>query len=152
MARDGAGLTVRRLTSDDLALLLGAGDLFDDPVRPDMAARFLDHPDHHLFAAIADACMIGFISAVSYLHPDKPLEYWLNEVGVADAWQRRGIGRQLMRHALDHGWMLGCETAWVLTNSANRAARGLYAACGGCPTPAARHGEGVIMFSFARTG
>jgi len=152
MAGDSAGLTVRRLGPDDLALLLGAGDLFDDPLRPDMAARFLAHPDHHLFASISDAAMIGFVSAVSYLHPDKPLEYWLNEVGVVDAWQRRGVGRRLLQAALDHGWAMGCGAAWVLTNSSNRAARGLYAACGGTATPAARHGDGVIMFSFAPPG
>jgi len=149
MAGDGAGLTVRRLGREDLPLLLGAGALFDDPLRPDMAARVLDHPDHHLFAAIAGATMIGFVSAVAYLHPDKPLEYWLNEVGVDDAWHRRGVGRRLLLAALDHGWALGCEAAWVLTNSRNRPARGLYAACGGVPTPAARHGDGVILFSFA---
>lgn len=152
MAGDGAGVTVRRLQPADLALLLGAGDLFDDPLRPDMAARFLAHPDHHLFAAITDHGLIGFVSAVSYLHPDKPLEYWLNEVGVADAWHRRGIGRRLLQAALGHGWSLGCTSAWVLTNSGNHAARGLYAVCGGTPTPAARNGDGVIMFSFAPAG
>lgn len=152
MAGDGASLIIRRLEPDDLALLLAAGALFDDPLRPDMAARFLAHPDHHLFAAIAAGTMIGFVSAVSYLHPDKPLEYWLNEVGVDEAWHRRGVGRRLMHAALDHGWRMGCTSAWVLTNSSNRAARGLYAACGGTATPAARHGNGVIMFSFAPPG
>jgi aminoglycoside 6'-N-acetyltransferase I len=151
MAGDSAGLTVRRLVPADLPLLLAAGDLFDDPLRPQMAERFLCHPDHHLFAAIAADAMIGFVSAVTYLHPDKPLEYWLNEVGVIDRWQRRGVGRQLMLAALAHGWALECESAWVLTHSGNHAARGLYSACGGTPTPAARHGDGVIMFSFARS-
>ncbi|WP_439545228.1 GNAT family N-acetyltransferase [Sandarakinorhabdus sp.] len=149
MAGDSAGLSVRRLGPDDLALLLGAGTLFDDPLRPDMAARFLAHPDHHLFAAVHAGKMIGFVSAMSYLHPDKPLEYWLNEVGVNEAWHRCGVGRRLMMAALDHSWRLGCTAAWVLTNSSNRAARGLYAACGGTATPAARHGDSVIMFSFA---
>jgi GNAT superfamily N-acetyltransferase len=148
MAGDGTGLTVRRLRPGDLPMLLAATDLFDDPPRPDMAQRFLAHPDHHLLAGIADGAMIGFASAVTYLHPDKPLECWINEVGVSDVWQRRGVGRQLINATLAHAWQLGCEAAWVLTNSSNRAARGLYAACGGMPTPAARHGDGVIMYSF----
>jgi GNAT superfamily N-acetyltransferase len=152
MAGDRKSLTVRRLAPADLPLLLAAGDLFDHPLRPAMAERFLAHPDHHLFAAIGSEGLIGFVSAVTYLHPDKPVECWINEAGVIDRWQRRGIGRHLMLATLAHAWSLGCETAWVLTNSGNRAARGLYAACGGQPTPAARHGDGVIMFEFAAPG
>lgn len=148
MAGDGAGLIVRRLGAGDLPLLLAAADLFDDPLRPAMAQRFLAHPDHHLIAAIADGAMIGFVSAVTYLHPDKPVECWINEAGVGETWQRRGVGRKLLMATLAHAWSCDCESAWVLTHSSNRAARGLYAACGGESTPAARHGEGVIMFSF----
>jgi GNAT superfamily N-acetyltransferase len=148
MAGDGPGLTIRPLGSGDLPLLLAARGVFDDAVRPDMARRFLAHPDHHLMAAIDAGTLVGFVSAVTYLHPDKPVECWINEVGVADDFQRQGIGRALMQATLAHAWALGCESAWVLTNSSNQAARGLYAACGGEPTPAARHGDGVIMFSF----
>ena len=149
MAGDVAGLIVRLLVAGDLPLLLAAQDLFDDPVRPDMAQRFLAHPDHHLVAAINEGAMVGFVSAVTYLHPDKPVECWINEIGVADAWQSRGLGRQLMLATLGHAWSLGCTAVWVLTNSGNQAARGLYRACGGETSPAARHGDGVIMFSFA---
>lgn len=143
-----ADLAVRRMQPADLPLVLAAGDLFDDAPRPDMAARFLAHPDHHLFAAIVDGQLIGFVSAVAYLHPDKPVELWINEVGVRDDFQRRGIGRRLLQAMLAHGRVLGCGSAWVLTNSGNRAAHRLYAACGGEATPAARHGDGVIMFSW----
>jgi aminoglycoside 6'-N-acetyltransferase I len=142
------GLVVRRLAADDLDLVCAA-DVFDDPVRPAMAARVLAHPDHHLFGAIAGKRLIGFVSAVTYLHPDKPIECWINEVGVDAAFQRRGLGRALLQACLSHARHMACESAWVLTNSGNRAARGLYAACGGVATPAARHGDGVIMFSFA---
>jgi ribosomal protein S18 acetylase RimI-like enzyme len=148
MAGDSTGLIIRRLGPGDLPLLLAADGVFDDAVRPDMAQRFLAHPDHHLFAAIIARAMAGFVSAVTYLHPDKPMECWINEVGVAEAFQRQGIGRRLVQATLAHAWSSGCESAWVLTNSRNGAARGLYRACGGEPTPAARHGDGVIMFSF----
>lgn len=149
MAGDSPGLTIRRLGPGDLPLLLAAEGVFDDAGQPAMAQRFLAHPDHHLLAAIIAGAIVGFVSAVTYLHPDKPVECWINEVGVADAFQRRGIGRRLVMATLAHAWSLGCEGAWVLTNSGNHAARGLYAACGGEATPAARHGDVVIMFSFA---
>lgn len=75
MAGDSAGLSIRRLCPGDLPLLLAAQGVFDDALRPDMAQRFLAHPDHHLFAAITDAAIVGFVSAIAYLHPDKALEY-----------------------------------------------------------------------------
>ena len=142
------GAVVRRLVPADLDLVCAA-NVFDNAVRPDLAERVLAHPDHHLFGAIVAGQLIGFLSAVTYLHPDKPLECWINEVGVDEAFQRRGLGHGLVRACLSHARTLGCESAWVLTNSGNRAARGLYAAGGGIPTPAARHADGVIMFSFA---
>lgn len=114
-----------------------------------MARRFLAHPDHHLFGAIAGDRLIGFVSAVTYLHPDKPLDYWINEAGVHEDCQRRGIGRRLMHAALEHGWSLGCSSAWVLTNSGNAAARGLYAACGGTSSPVGEDPDSVVMVEFA---
>lgn len=143
-------MTVRLLTAADLPLLLAAdGVLFDDPVRPQSAAAFLADQRHHIAAAIVGDGIIGFASGVDYLHPDKPAELWINEVGVLEAYQRQGFGTAVLRCLLAHGRSLGCEVAWVLTNSANRAARRLYAALGGIATPAARHGDGVIMVSFS---
>ena len=140
---------IRRLGPDDLALVVTApADLFDEPVRPEWAAAFLADPRHHLIGAIHQGSLIGFTSSVDYLHPDKPRTLWINEVGVVDAHQRQGHGRALMLATLAHGWAIGCAEAWVLTESGNRAARGLYAAAGGTATPAARAAAGVIMYSF----
>lgn len=139
---------VRRLGAADLDLLVRAQGVFDEAVRPDMALRFLSHPDHHLFAAVVGDTLVGFASAITYLHPDKPLEYWINEVGVHELWQRQGIGRQLVRAALDHGRALGCSNAWVITNSGNEAALALYAACGGTFSPTGGDPDTVVMVEF----
>lgn len=134
----------------DLPLLLAADpELFDDPVRPESAKAFLDDPRHHFAAAMVDDAIIGFASGVDYLHPDKPRELWINEVGVLPAFQRRGFGSAVVRCLLDHGRKLGCSVAWVLTHGGNHAARRLYAALGGVETPAARHADGVVMVSFS---
>lgn len=61
---------------------------------------------------------MGFISAVHYVHPNKPVELWLNEVG----YQGQGIGCEMMRAMLEHGRKLGCVNAWVLTNRENAGA------------------------------
>jgi GNAT superfamily N-acetyltransferase len=113
-------------------------DVFDDVVVPTLAAEFLDDPRHHLAAAIADGHIIGFASGVHYVHPDKAAQMFINEVGVATPWQRRGIGKAVMAALVDRARTLGCREAWVLTEDDNIAARSLYAAAGGSDAPAGR--------------
>lgn len=73
---------VRILEPKDAALLMSSVGVFDRAVRADLAAQFLGDPRHHIAAAIADDRIVGFVSAVHYLHPDKDPELWINEVGV----------------------------------------------------------------------
>jgi ribosomal protein S18 acetylase RimI-like enzyme len=128
---------IRILTEHDAALFGNvADDVFDAPINPAYLAAFLADPRHHIAAAIEDGVIVGFASGVDYLHPDKPPELWINEVGVAPTHQGRGIGRRLVDALLAHGRTLGCRTAWVLTEAGNAPARALYAAAGGSLDPA----------------
>jgi len=77
-----------------------------------------------------DDTVVGFASAVDYLHPDKPPELWINEVGVAPAYKGKGIGKAIMNEMLKLGHQLGCKTAWVLTEKLNEPAKRLYSATG----------------------
>ena len=86
-------VVVRLLQDGDQALLGHAlPGVFDHDIDPELADRFLRDPRHHLVAAIADDRPVGFVSGVDYWHPDKQREVWINEVGVASAWQNRGVG------------------------------------------------------------
>jgi len=124
--------TVKTLSPVDLPLLLSAADdVFDNPVNETYAREFLEDPRHHIVAALVDDTIIGFASAVHYIHPDKPPELWINEVGVAAAHQGRGIGKAIMNEMLHLGKQLGCVNAWVLTDKDNIAANGLYQSIGG---------------------
>ena len=125
-------IEVRILTTQD-ADLFGrvADDVFDAPVNPAYVAAFLADPRHHIAAAIDAGVIVGFASGVDYIHPDKPAELWINEVGVAPTHRRRGIGRRILDCLLAHGRSIGCGTAWVLTETGNGPARALYAATGG---------------------
>ncbi len=116
---------------DEAILERVADDVFDNAVDPALARRFLADPRHHIVVALADGIVVGFVSAVDYLHPDKPAELWINEAGVAPDFQRRGIATALMRAMFDHGRTLGCSVAWLGTERANDAAMGLYRAIGG---------------------
>lgn len=124
--------TIKTLTQDDFALLINAADdVFDDPVEVTYAREFLNDPRHHIVAAVSDGVIVGFASAVHYIHPDKPPELWINEVGVASPHQGRGIGRAIMKEILQLGRRLGCKNAWVLTDRGNEPANRLYKSAGG---------------------
>ena len=122
-----------------------APDVFDNAIDPRWTAEFFGDPRHHLAVAIDASRVVGMASAVHYVHPDKPPQLWINEVGVAPTHQGRGIGRHLIDTLLGHARTLGCTEAWVLTDDAeNRAAHALYASAGGRPSP---HGR-VTMYTF----
>jgi aminoglycoside 6'-N-acetyltransferase I len=136
---------VRSLTAKDVELLANADpDVFDDPVIPASAAEFLADPRHHIAVAIADGVIVGFASAVCYVHPDKPApEFWINEVGVAESHRGQGLAKQIMACLLDKARQLGCAEAWVLTEHDNTAAKRLYQSAGGIEAP-----NNVVMFEF----
>jgi ribosomal protein S18 acetylase RimI-like enzyme len=120
-----------------------ADDVFDGAVQPALAQEFIEDDRHHLAVAIDEGVVVGFASGVHYVHPDKPPELWINEVGVAPTHLRRGLAQALLRMLLDTGRTLGCTQAWVLTDRDNTAAMRLYASVGGDPG-AHEH----VMFEF----
>jgi ribosomal protein S18 acetylase RimI-like enzyme len=119
---------IRLLGRDDWEILTNvAPDVFDDPLDVAATRTFLDDPRHHLAVAIDGALVVGFASAVHYVHPDKPSpELWINEVGVANTYRGRGVGTALLKSLLDHARRLGCSEAWVLTDADNESALRLY--------------------------
>lgn len=137
-------MIVRILTRGDASVLDRVADeVFDHPVAPSLAAEFLADPRHYLCVAVEDGLVVGFASAVRYVHPDKPSELWINEVGVAPHFQRRGVGKAVVSHLLAQAKADGCREAWVLTDRDNGAARALYGSVGGSETDAG------VMVTFA---
>ncbi len=41
-------------------------------------------------------------SGVDYIHPDKPRELWINEVGTASTHRGRGIGKKVVTALVEH--------------------------------------------------
>jgi ribosomal protein S18 acetylase RimI-like enzyme len=101
-------------------------DVFDDALLPSSLEAFLRDERHHIAIAKDGGTVIGFVSAVDYVHPDKPREIWINEVSVSGAWRGKGIAKQLLTMMLVHARDIGCAEAWVLTEPDNDAANGLY--------------------------
>lgn len=128
---------------DEKVLQTVAADVFDIPIDPQLAAEFLHDDHHHLAVALDRDVVVGFASGVTYVHPDKPLELWINEVGVASSHRKQGIGKQVIHALLAVCRSKGCREAWVLTDLSNAAAKRLYESIGGTQDP----GQ-TIMYSF----
>ena len=142
-------IEIKVLGPQDAGILAAlAPDVFDDPIDVGRAREFLADPRHHLAVAVDDGQVVGFVSAVHYLHPDKPHpELWINEVGVAETHRRRGLGTRLLHSVLAVARGLGCAEAWVLTDRANTAAMRLYTAAGRTEAPSDH-----VMFTFRLDG
>jgi aminoglycoside 6'-N-acetyltransferase I len=121
--------TLQRGDEDVLAKV--APQVFDNPIDATFTKEFLADPRHHIAVAIDEGLVVGFASAVHYIHPDKPPELWINEVGLAPTHRRQGLGKALMNALFKIGRTNHCKSAWVLTYRTNDAANALYSSVGG---------------------
>ena len=128
--------SLRAKAPDIVVRILGPGDgavldkvspdVFDNPVQPELARAYLKADHLHMIVALAGDLVIGMASAVTYFHPDKPKEFFFNELGVADKYLRRGIGARLVGEMFDLARRLGHDNIWLGTEVDNHAANGLY--------------------------
>jgi ribosomal protein S18 acetylase RimI-like enzyme len=121
---------LRWLGPEDLDAVVAAEHLFDGPVLPEAARRFLGEATSHLCIAYEDGVAAGFVSGVETTHPDKGTELLLYELGVDEARRRRGIGTALVRALAARARERGCYGMWVLTDRVNDAALATYRAAG----------------------
>jgi len=143
MGVEMSGVEITLLNGDDLSVLGNVDDdVFDLRVNAAYCAEFLRDPRHHICVARDRGVVVGFVSAVHYIHPDKPTQLWINEVGVAATHHKRGIAKALLERMFALGKELKCSEAWVLTDEDNAAARALYRSAGGVET------QGVVMTTF----
>jgi aminoglycoside 6'-N-acetyltransferase I len=134
----------RLLGADDASVLERVDpDVFDGPLLSASCREFLDGPENLLVVAIQDDVVVGMASGLIYIHPDKPRELFVNEVGVAARCQRQGIASRLVSLLLEHGQRAGCAQAWVATEENNLAANALYASLGGNPDE-----ERAVVYSW----
>ena len=103
-----------------------APEVFDNPIDPLQLKAFLEDPRHVMFVAVDEELVVGMASAVEYFHPDKQPQLWINEVGVASAYRRQGIGRRMVQALLDEADGRGCVFAWLGTDIANKPAQACF--------------------------
>jgi aminoglycoside 6'-N-acetyltransferase I len=108
-------------------------DVFDNKVQPALLQAFLANPANLMVVAVAEGQVVGMATAICYVHPDKPLAMFINEVGVSQRAQGQGIGKRLVSVLLEKARGRGCTEAWVATELSNKPARALYQSLGGVP-------------------
>lgn len=119
---------IRRLGPADARLLERlAEDVFDDAIDRRRLAAYLAAPGHLMVLALdAEGVVVGQARGIVHLHPDQPDELYIDNMGVAPPRQREGIGGRLLDELLAWGRELGCENAWLGTETDNTAAKALY--------------------------
>jgi GNAT superfamily N-acetyltransferase len=141
--------TIRLARPEDAPEVLSA-DVFDGPAHAVATAQFLGTPGEAesrniLVLAEMDGRIVGFASGTVLDHPDKARNLFVQELGVNEEAQRRGIARALLAALRAEGRVRGCRVSWVLTEDGNTAARSTYASTGGKET------TGVVMYEWDET-
>lgn len=133
---------VRVLSASDAAILERvAPDVFAHRIDPELTTEFLSNPSHHMVVALDGDTVVGMASAIDYVHPDKPIEMWIKEVGVTPACRKSGVGYRLVQALLTLARERGCREAWVATEHHNLAAKRLYTGTGG-------ESASFVMYAF----
>lgn len=114
----------------DVDQIMSAAALFDDEPNVDWTERFLARDGHHLLMAFVDGEPAGFVTGVEITHPDKGTEMLLYELGVDEAFRRRGVGTALVEELKTLAGERGCHGMWVPIEAGNDAAVATYRSAG----------------------
>jgi len=135
-------IEITQLGPDDARVLNRvADDVFDAAIDPVLAKAYLSDPGNLLFVALRDGVVVGQAAGVVHRRPDQPTELYIDNLGVAPAFQRCGVARRLVEALFTRGRELGCQEAWVGTETDNVPARNLYESLGDA-------GETFVLYAF----
>lgn len=98
----------------------------------------LARSDHLLYVAVDNGSVIGYVQAEVQHEPETALKHsaelvYIRQMGVAAAYQRQGVGRQLLDAARCEAADRGLTTIVLTVYAANEAAREFYLGYGFAP-------------------
>ena len=127
MSKDGSEIVYRRMRPGDEACFGRIlPEVFDHAIRPEWLAAHLASSTHFLACAFDGDAVVAMVMANLHLHPDKPNELYIDELGTSPEYRKRGIATRLMEEAIGWGRELGCKSCWVGTELNNKEARAVY--------------------------
>ena len=89
--------------------------------------RLLEAPHSHLFLLLDGDAVVGMLTVGVYLSPTGS-KAWIEDVVVDAACRGRGLGRQLVSHAIDYCRQQGIDTLYLTSNPKRIAVNALYQA------------------------
>jgi len=101
-------------------------DIFDEKIDTHRLAAMLKERNNILLVAVNEGVVIGQVLAVIHRHPDKPTELYIDDLGVSEKFQRRGVATRLIEQLYSIGMDRGCEEIWVATEPENEPAIKFY--------------------------
>ena len=101
-------------------------DIFDEKIDTYRLAAMLKERNNILLVAVNEGVVIGQVLGVIHRHPDKPTELYIDDLGVSEKYQRRGIATRLIEQLYSIGMDRGCEEVWVATEPENEPAIKFY--------------------------
>ena len=138
----------RRLTEADLPKIMRMNQDFRQGFAdPEATQRFLQNPANWFFAALWEETVIGFAYgyALPRLNGSKNMLY-LHEVGVAQRYQRQGIGMQMMCALQNICAKSNIGKIFLFTDSRNAPANALYRKLGGEVSPSSGGKDTAYFF------
>lgn len=108
----------------------------------DIFARFARYPSYRLWVAERNGGVVGTYALVlldNIAHSGRPLAV-VEQVGVDHRMQGQGIGKHMMRHAMDEARAAGCYKLMLSSHVARSDAHAFYDKLG-----FERHGFGFIV-------
>lgn len=127
-------MDIKRITFETSLLISDIEQLLDESTKWDSneGKKFLANTDNLLLIGYLENAAAGFLSAHRLQRFDKrKAEVLLYEIGVHEAYQRRGIGKALIEALKVWAKEVEADEIWVLTNKSNISGMSLYAATGG---------------------
>ena len=128
-------LSTRQATIDDLDVLVPLFDayrqFYSQPPDPDLARRFLrerfEHAQSIVFIAEEDGAALGFTQLYPSFSSTRATRIFvLNDLFVAPAGRKRGVGAALLAVAAEYGRNEGASSLGLRTARTNLTAQSLY--------------------------
>ena len=122
---------IRRLVPGDERTLAALEQAYERPIPRVLESELLRDPRAHLLVADVDGAPVGYALVFVLPRIDARRMAFLYDLGVAELYRRRGIGRALVEEAVRTARDERAFKLFVLTDEANEAGMAVYrAACG----------------------